>query len=270
MNYWKQSKDNIYVAGHRGWLEKYPENTIASFKGAIELGVDQIETDIRITKDGELVIFHDATVDRTTNGTGEVRDFTLKELKELDAGSYRDPKFRGEQVPTLREFMELIKDHPTLTINLELKEYPDREEGWDKVAFDVCDRVVKMVEEYNFADRTVLNTFSLPLMEYIRKNHPTYKRHVFFPLFKMKGEGENPYQGAYCACVYGPEEVEKGIVTSEQIREFSKETGVRVWVGKYINDEKTVDLAVSWGTELITANNPDEILKILRKKGLHK
>ena len=66
MNYWTESKDNIYVAAHRGWSKKYPENTMLSFKKALELGVDQLETDVRITRDNQLVLIHDATVDRTT------------------------------------------------------------------------------------------------------------------------------------------------------------------------------------------------------------
>ena len=86
MNYWTQSEKNIFVAAHRGWSEKYPENTILAFEKALELGVDQIELDIRITKDDQLVVIHDATVDRTTNGTGAVNSFTLAELQQLDAG----------------------------------------------------------------------------------------------------------------------------------------------------------------------------------------
>ena len=70
MNYWKQTKNNIYVAAHRGWKTKYPENTIPAFRAAMELGVDQLECDVRVTLDGELVVIHDATVDRTTNGRG--------------------------------------------------------------------------------------------------------------------------------------------------------------------------------------------------------
>ena len=72
MNYWTQSEKNIWVAAHRGWCSDYPENTMPAFRAALEIGVDQIELDVRVTKDGELVIIHDATVDRTTNGTGHV------------------------------------------------------------------------------------------------------------------------------------------------------------------------------------------------------
>jgi glycerophosphoryl diester phosphodiesterase len=97
-----------------------------AFREAVKLGVDQIETDVRITKDGELVLIHDATLERTTNGSGRVCDHTLAELKMLDAG-------RGEQIPTLRELFELVKDHPTMTLDLEFKEYPVS--GWENVAY---------------------------------------------------------------------------------------------------------------------------------------
>ena len=95
MNYWKESRDHIYVAAHRGWSTAYPENTMEAFRAAAEIGVDQIETDVRVTKDGELVLIHDATVDRTTNGTGRVIDMTLAELKTLDAGIHKGEQFKG-------------------------------------------------------------------------------------------------------------------------------------------------------------------------------
>ena len=163
MNYWKQSKDNIYVAAHRGWCEKYPENTMEAFRAALEIGVDQIETDVRITKDGELVLIHDQTVDRTTLSQGRVCDFTLAELRGMDAGSKKGEEFRGARIPTLRELFELVKDHPTITLDLELKEYPV--EGWEETAYSVCDRTVAMVEEYGFGDRVVFNTFSGKLFQ---------------------------------------------------------------------------------------------------------
>ena len=122
INYWKQNEKNIYVAAHRGWSEKFPENTIEAFVSAIELGVDQLETDIRISKDGELVLMHDATVDRTTDGSGAVNEMTLEELKALDAGINKGIEFAGCKIPTFSEFMELVKDLPAMTLDIELKE----------------------------------------------------------------------------------------------------------------------------------------------------
>lgn len=99
MNYWTESKNNIYVAAHRGWSDVYPENTMEAFRAAVELGVDQLETDIRVTKDGKLVLIHDDTVDRTTNGTGLVREKSLEELRQLDAGSYMGKNLETFEFP---------------------------------------------------------------------------------------------------------------------------------------------------------------------------
>jgi glycerophosphoryl diester phosphodiesterase len=99
----------IVAVGHRGTVKFAPENTMAAFNKAIELGADLLEMDIRETKDGHLVIMHDETVDRTTDGTGMVTDLTLAEIRKLDAGSWFGPQFKGERVPTLEEVLSAIR-----------------------------------------------------------------------------------------------------------------------------------------------------------------
>lgn len=99
----------IIAVGHRGTVRFAPENTLAAFRKAIELGLDLIEIDVRQTKDGHLVIMHDPTVDRTTNGKGRVAEMTLAEIKALDAGSWFSPEFAGERVPTLDEALDLMR-----------------------------------------------------------------------------------------------------------------------------------------------------------------
>lgn len=258
MNYWKQSSENIFVAAHRGWRSKYPENTMAAFRAAVELGVDQVETDVRVTKDGELVLIHDAEVDRTTNGSGLVCDMTFAELRALDAGN-------GEKIPTLTELLELVKDHPTITLDIELKEYPT--EGREALSYSVCDRTLKLLEEYRFAHRCVINTWSGKLHEYIQKTYGNaYKQHVYYPQKHLGVCTEDPYRYAYCTCVFG---VLEGTTSVEEVKQLHKETGVRIWAGAYTKDEKTVELAAEIGAELITCDNPDEVLAILRKKNLH-
>jgi len=91
-----QAPNGVWVVGHRGFNAVAPENTIASFEAAAAVGTDYMETDIRQTKDGELILMHDAKVDRTTSGKGLVRDLTFAEIRKLDAG-------KGQHVPTLRE-----------------------------------------------------------------------------------------------------------------------------------------------------------------------
>ena len=101
--------NHVVVAGHRGNVKFAPENTIPAFLKAAELGADLVEMDIRETKDGYLVIMHDETVDRTTNGKGRVEELTLEEIKKLDAGEWFSPEFKGTRVPTLHEVLEAIK-----------------------------------------------------------------------------------------------------------------------------------------------------------------
>ncbi|MBQ7934968.1 MAG: hypothetical protein IJ333_01270 [Clostridia bacterium] len=266
MDFWKQSNQNIYVAAHRGWCSHYPENTMEAFIAAEKIGVDQIETDVRVTRDGELVLIHDAAVDRTTNGTGLVCEKTLAELKALDAGSYRGSQFKDCRIPTFIEFMEYFKDHPTMTLDLELKEYPV--EGREALAYEVCDRVLQMVEEYGFADRIVINSFSGKLQEYIYKKYgKKYRQHVFYPLKYMGECAVDPYAYAYCCCMLKEEEGRR--MASKEAFEQMLSRGVQPWVGASVQDEEGVEEAIRSGAYLITCNNPDRILAILREKGYH-
>lgn len=263
MNYWKQSPHNIYVAAHRGLSARYPENTETAFRAAIDAGVDQIELDVRITRDGEAVVIHDDTVDRTATASGRVIDMTLEELRRLDFGVKKDPRFAGARILTFREFMELVKDHPTMTVDVELKEYPT--EGRERLAFDFCDKILGIIDEYGFTDRVVINSFSGRLNEYVREKYgDKYRQHVFFPQKCLGACAVDPYSYAYCCCMFG-----SGAMASAEDFCRMAERGVQPWVGAAVKDEATVDEAIACGAYLITCNNPDEILSLLRAKGYH-
>ncbi len=105
---------------HRGASTEAPENSLASVRRAIESGVTATEIDIRTTADGQLVLLHDATLDRTTNGSGPVGKITLDALRQLDAGSWFDERFQGERVPRLREVLALCRGQ--IDVVLDLKE----------------------------------------------------------------------------------------------------------------------------------------------------
>lgn len=106
------------ISAHRGASDTHPENTLAAFREAIRLGAHQIELDVVLTKDGHPVIMHDSTVDRTTDGKGAVRDMTLTQIKKLDAGAKKHARFAGEQVPTLRETLEIMPMNIWLNLHL--------------------------------------------------------------------------------------------------------------------------------------------------------
>lgn len=106
------------VIGHRGSCLDRPENTLASYRRAIEAGATVVEIDVRTTRDGSLVCLHDASLERTTNGKGVVGEKTLAELKQLDAGSWFNPKFKDERVPTVREVLALCKGRADVMLDL--------------------------------------------------------------------------------------------------------------------------------------------------------
>jgi len=120
-------KHRVAVIGHRGGSALAPENTLTAYRNAIEVGADYVEIDVRATRDGALVIMHDGTVDRTTNGHGAVKDLDFATLRSLDAGSKFDPKYAGEKIPTLDEALEVCRGH--IHIYLDHKRAPT-EQVW--------------------------------------------------------------------------------------------------------------------------------------------
>ena len=111
------------VCAHRGDNKSAPENTIPAILSAVRKGAHQIEFDVCPTKDGELVVIHDSSVDRTTDGTGKIGDMTLAEIKKLDAGSWFDRAFAETQIPTFRQALEAVPEH--ILCNVEIKGGPE-------------------------------------------------------------------------------------------------------------------------------------------------
>ena len=112
------------VIGHRGFKARYPENTMAGFRAALASSVAMIELDVQLSSDGHPVVIHDDDLDRTTDGKGPVTALSLSELKKLDAGSWFDPQFANESIPTLAEVLNLVGNRAL--INVEIKVKPDR------------------------------------------------------------------------------------------------------------------------------------------------
>lgn len=138
------------VFAHRGASAHTPENTLAAFQLALEHGADGIEFDVKLTSDGQVVVHHDASLERTTNGKGQLKDFTLAELKQLDAGSWFGEQFRGERIPTLAEIFETVGDK--LFMNIELTNYAT---PFDKLV----DKVAELVERYHMHKRILYSSF---------------------------------------------------------------------------------------------------------------
>src|SRR5260370_855398 len=136
----------ILLGGHRGNADECPENTLASFRSAIELGVDLIECDVHLSDDGGLAVIHDHLLDRTTDGSGLVRDYTMAELKRFDAGSWKDPRFAGERIPSLGEVLAVARGR--VGVAIEIKNLPLPYAG-------IEDAVVRAVKEAGMVNEVV-------------------------------------------------------------------------------------------------------------------
>ena len=158
----------IILAAHRGDRKKHPENTMPAFKAAHQMGLDMIETDLHMTSDGELVIMHDRSAKRTAGVDRYLDEMTLAEVKQLDAGSWFSEEFKGTPVPTVREFLEWVKD-TDMTVNWELKDYPKN--VGDEHAFTCADKLIALIEEYGMEERSMMNSFSDRVLEHIYNKH---------------------------------------------------------------------------------------------------
>lgn len=153
------------VIAHRGWSGAAPENTLVALRKAAELGV-AVELDVTLAASGEVVVIHDDTVDRTTDGEGEVEALTLEQLKALDAGSWYDPRFSGESVPTLAEVLSAIGGRVTIDIELKTTD--------QKTA--LAQGVVAAVQDAGLVDRVFVSSFDPYVLAAVRAADPSLRR----------------------------------------------------------------------------------------------
>lgn len=159
--------EHFEIVAHKGASASAPENTLAAFEMAIEMGTDMIELDVRNTKDEQIVVFHDETLDRTTNGSGFVHDYTLEEIRQFDAGSWFDPKYSSEHIPTLQEVLDSIHGRCKVIIEIKHMDHPHYE--------DFAEKVIDVIrKEKNGYDWIILESME---SQYIEAAH-AYDDHV--------------------------------------------------------------------------------------------
>ena len=155
-----------FISAHRGFSSDYPENTIPALQAALDTGAHVAEIDVRLTKDGKLVLMHDANVDRTTDGNGPVSAITLAEVKKLDAGRWFDRKFAGTKVPTLDEVLDWSKGR--LGILVEMKNYPERNPAF-------VEEMIATIERHNAKDFAIPAGFDHATLAAIHRRQPDWR-----------------------------------------------------------------------------------------------
>ena len=226
----------VVVTGHRGAGFLEPENTVRSMLRAIELGVDQVEIDTHLTKDRKIMVIHDSTLDRTTNGHGFVGDYTLAELKRLDAG-------KGERIPTLQEIIDVIRGRVTLQI--ELKE------------LDVTDHVVKEVMENKLAEEVVISSFWHQAVKRVKEINPRIETGVLFAC--------SPIDAVQLARNANADAVHPNLnyVDASMVGEaHGNGLKVNVWNA---DDERQMTRIINLDADSLGSNWPDLLLKLLRR-----
>lgn len=242
--------DHILNIAHQGANKLAPANTIPAFLKAAELGADGVELDAHLSADGVPVVIHDSTVDRTTDGSGRVADLPLAALKELDAGSWFDPAFAGERIPTLEEVFATVGDR--LLINVELKVSPREDRGLEAA-------VVGLVERYGLADRILVSSFNPLALRRVRRLAPHLPLGFLYypaPLFRLarflawlmrdlRPEFSN---------LYGPL-IRPAIVRRTHAR------GQRL-IAWTVDEVDAMRQLVTWGVDGIITNRPDRLLNL--------
>lgn len=235
---------DVIIAGHRGICALYPENTMLSFRKAVEAGVDQLEIDINMTKDRELIVMHDNTVDRTTEKSGKIRNYTLAEIKQMDAGSHKSYEFRGEKVPTLSELLEFVA--PTdISLNVEIKDY----------TFETVDKTVRTLFDYGMQDRFVIASGDANIIQYAHTKFGVMTQG--FPDTMQSNFSNETRDHMYAVGI------PMARLTKELCAEYVKD-GIQPWAW-CPDTEDAVAYAVECGARLITCNNPLPAIKLLKK-----
>ncbi len=158
--------DDFIIIAHRGASAYYPENTMIAFEKAVEMGAEMIELDVMMSKDGIPIVFHDAKLNKHTNGNSYVKHYTLKELKKLDAGSWFNPKFSDQEIPTLEEALQFASGN--IALNIEIK----TEAVSNQIKNGIEEKVLQLVKKYGMEKHVLFSSFDYRAVRHLKKLDP--------------------------------------------------------------------------------------------------
>ncbi len=241
--------DGLFIGAHRGFSSDYPENTMLAVQEACHLGVDVIEVDVYVSKDGIPVIAHDYRLDRCSNGTGVISDYTLKELKQLDFGIHRGIAFEGLRLPTLEQFLDYMRNYPEILMDIDFKVYDG--------TMDTVHAVMPLLQESRLMDRVVFNCIDCDIVHYLTSKYG--KRTISAPhdwsgrIHFVPGENGS-FRDIWGICIpYS--------MLDQNHVDLYRSLGIAV-VCTPADTPEQVTKAVSLGVTLPLCNDPREYLKV--------
>ncbi len=246
-SWWREERPLIF--GHRGASRVAPQNTLAAFRRAAELGADGVELDVHLTAEGIPVVIHDARVDATTDGKGRVAELTLPQVKELDAGAHFDAAFAGERIPTLEEVLAEVGQR--LIINIELKPSAKSSGGLEEA-------VVAVVRRMGMLERVWFSSFKPYALYWIRQQEPAVPCGLLYSPLTFVSRLLAPVT---------PHEAlhpHRSLVREAMVRRAHRR-GLRV-VTWTLDDEDKAQRFAEWGVDVIITNEPERLLALWSEK----
>jgi glycerophosphoryl diester phosphodiesterase len=237
---------------HRGFSGRYPENTIRAFKEAIAMGCRWLECDVRLTADGVPVVIHDSTLDRTTDGSGAVSSMAIDDIRALDAGSWMNPAYAGERVPTLMELLDVVDGKAQIVI--ELKFEPSR-----------IGDVVEIVRNHNAIGWTVASAFEWESVQHVRELAPDWRTTWLTALKDITTDD------AIRMCVEAGVDTFGPVASKTDFELVCSAHDAGLWVRCWgLGEDRGPELErlVTIGVDGMTTNHPDALMQILNTSRL--
>ncbi len=242
---------NPPVIAHRGASAYAPENTMIAFTKAMQLGLKWIEFDVMQAACGEPIIFHDELLDRTTNGRGEVHHYPYAYLRTLDAGSWFDPFFAGETIPSFKQLLAFLEwNQATLNLNIEIKALPETEEQL----------IIRVLEEVSASAiskkiNILFSSFSFQALHILRHYAPESQLGML--LYQWEPGWQSLCDSLNCVSVHVDQEIMTASAATE-IKSMDKQL-----LCYTVNEPKTALKLYDWGVDAVFSDVPDTILAAL-------
>jgi glycerophosphoryl diester phosphodiesterase len=240
----------VLIVGHRGALGLAPENTMASFAIGLETGCDLVETDIHLSRDGELILMHDPEVSRTTDGKGRIKDMTLAEIRRLDAGGWFGERFRGERVPVLADLLEWAKAR--IPVVIEIKGDPRPSKGIEAA-------LLKELRRHDMVEDVMVIGFHHDSLKRIKEMEPAITTGLTYSCRLADTVGAARAAGASSIRPHWS-------YWDAQLVEECRKAGLttHAWVA---NDEKLTDYLAEMGIDSLGVDFPDRVRPFLDRTG---
>ena len=236
---------NQILIGHRGVSSMAPENTLAAFRMADQLGVPWVECDAEVLGDGTVVIFHDTTLDRCTGHTGKLADLTRADLQTIDAGSWFGRQFRGERIPTLDAFFSLVNTS-RLCVNLEIKPCAD-----NQLTRMLLDGVIQAIQQQWQKERPlIVSSFNHQILAEFKRRMPEVNVACLFEHYKLGSDWPDIMQQVKAAFIHpGNKGLKRSHIEAIKQRGYS----INIWT---VNDLKRAQQLFDWGVDGICTDIP--------------